>query len=108
MVLYQLIIHFDELKSAGLEILVKSVGAINNYKYEGWSQLVSPISPNQYILAHQNVLLADIKPPQISQYKIQIARPFAYIRSTLFAILSLNRKNPIINLHLEKPTLRDH
>ena len=62
MVLYQLIIHFDELKSTGLEILVKSVGAINNYKYESWSQLISPISPNRLILAHKNVLLADIKP----------------------------------------------
>ena len=46
MVLYQLIIHFDGLKSTGLELLVKSVGAINNYKYEGWYQLISPISPN--------------------------------------------------------------
>ena len=32
MVLYQPIIHFDGLKSTGSEILVKPVGAIDNYK----------------------------------------------------------------------------
>ena len=34
---YQPIIRFDWLKSTGSEILVKTVEAIHNYKYVGWS-----------------------------------------------------------------------
>ena len=88
MVLYKLIIHFDNLKSAGSEILVKTVGAINNFNCEGWSQLFSPISRNRQILGYQNVLLAYIKPPpNITKIKLLV---YLNIRSMPFTTFSPN------------------
>ena len=41
------LVHFTDLKSTGSELLVISVGTVDNFKYEGWCQLFSPISPKR-------------------------------------------------------------